>query len=549
MTDNVNATAKQGRNEWLVLCILVLLAAGVRTWIAANTYLISTDSAVFLRSAEFFREGELTEALALDFHPLYPLAMAGLSRLSGLDLESCGVIISIALGSLTILPLYFITRELFNPLAGVLAALALVFHPYSAKQSADIMSEAAYIFFLISGAWALLWGMKRGSVVFIAMWGTCSGLAYLVRPEGLGLLIAGMAWMILCRAAKVKREMRVTGIVLAVTACVVVAGPYILHLSRDMEGFDIPLSRKKSVFQLLGIKKKTADNSEQYLTAEEARTKLLEKQLYGYRPEARSKPKQLLDLAGEFSRTMGFFGLASIAGVIALLAARNRAWGNMWLLFILIVYSAVLTLLYLNVYRSQTPSQRHVLPLVTVCMVWAGYGLERLTVWIRGALGHRASPALAGAAPVILLLIIFTGSEIYLMRPRRLNQLGVKYMAEIIDSQGVSSPLIMTSEEKLPYYAGGRLITLPPVNNERVTADRLIEYAKLAGVHFIVVSEEDCDPAREHSFKFLDPENHDPRLELLERRADEPAVRKRYRVDVELDDDERFIAYRIKRGR
>ena len=547
MNGQTDKPAQRGWNPWVIPGILVLMAVAVRTWIAAHTCLISTDSAVFLRIADFMRSGEIGAALASDFHPLYPAAIAGLSSLTGLGLETCGVVISIALGGLTVLPLYFIARELFSPLAGVLAALVLVFHPYSANQSADIMSEAMYIFFLMSGAWALLWGMKKGGAVFITACGLCSGLAYLVRPEGLGLLLAAIACVLLCRAAKATRETRTMGIVMAVAACVVVAAPYILHLSRDMEGFDIPLTRKKSVLKMLGLRQeKRPEAPDGFLWADEE-AKLLREQLYASGHKTRPKSKQLLELGGEFCKTMGFFGLPLVVGVIALFAARGRQWGNTWLLLIIGVYAAILILLYLNIYKSQTPSKRHLLPLVTVCMVWSGYGLERLAAWIRGVLSPISLLA-ARAVPVVLLTAAFIGSEIYLMKPRRREQLGMRYMGEVIRSQGTLSPLIMTSEEKVAYYAGGRLTSLPPVENENVTEERFLKFVKLKGVHFIVVSEKQCDLRREHSFKFLNPENYDgTRLELLEERADEDAVRARYGIDVQLDDKKRFIAYRVKR--
>lgn len=546
MIEEKDKTALQRGNPWFALCIVVLLAAGVRTWIAANTYLISTDSAVFLRSAELLKNGNVNDALSMNFHPLYPAVMAGLSLLSGLDLETCGVIVSIALGSLTVLPLYFITRELFNPLAGILAGLVLAFHAYSADQSADIMSEGMYIFLLMCGAWALLCGMRRNSLVYMTTCGLCSGLAYLVRPEGVGLIIAMTAYVILCRAAKIGAERRAAGIIMAVVACALVAAPYVIHLGKQKDGFDIPLTQKKSVLELLGIRKQRPAG-EEFLSDIEAREKSLKKQLYGHEEEARPKYAQLFELAKEFVKTISFFGLAFIVGVAALLARRERTWGNTWLLFILALYGAVLLLLYLNIYRAQTPSQRHILPLVTVCMVWAGYGLERLVVWFRGALARRASPAAATALPVIALLALFVGAEIYLLKPRRENQLGMKYMGEVLGSQGIASPVIMTSDEKIAYYAGGRLVPLPPVDGARVTADGLFEYAKIIGVDFIVVSMEDCNLGAGHSLKFLEPGNHDPRFELLPRRADEAAVRERYGVNVGLKERERFVAYRIKR--
>ena len=541
MNDKPQGT-NEARDRWAVILIALLLAVAVRTWIAAHTYLVSTDSERFIWMAEHMKQGDFTTALNEDFHPLYPAMFAGLSHLTGFGLETSGVIIAIALGSLTALPLYFIARELFGPLAGALAGLALAFHPYSAKQSADIMTEAPYIFFFLCGVWALLWGMRRGDLVFVTACGMFAGLAYLVRPEGMGLLLPAFIYLIICRKTRLRTGGRAAGIVMAGLACVIVASPYIVYLNKNTKDFDIVLTKKKSLLQLIGMKKQKSEDAAQAAIAEPEDA--LEKVLYQQHRTANPKLQQAGAAAWEFVKTLGPLGLAALIGVVVLLARRNAAWGNAWLAWLAVFYALVVAFLAMNVYSGQAPSQRHVLPIVTICVVWAGFGMERFIAWASAALNRRTSSAWMTAMPVIFLALVFAGLWATMLGPRRQEQLGLRCAAEIIVSQGVPSPKIMCAEEKVPYYAHGSLLSMPPFSNAQVTGEALAQYARSKKVNFVVISEADA----KNSFKFFDPDiGYDKeRFELLTERADEACVKRMYGISLTLKDKQRYLIYRVK---
>jgi hypothetical protein len=520
--------------------MVLLLAAAVRTLIAANTYVISTDAERFLPIADLIRGGNFATALSDDFHPLYPALMAGLSLLTGLDLEKCGVIISIVLGSLTIVPVYFITRELFSPLAGILAALVLAFNSFSAEKSANIMSEGATIFLMLCGAWALLWGVRRANLTYVAAAGALSGLAYLTRPEGLGIVLAGCVYLIICRKTSLTNRARIGGIALALAACVVFAGPYAVYLGvKNPGGFDIVLTQKKSVLQLLGLRPKPTVPQEAGSDSKAERKKL-EKALYMKDAEPRNPVQQVADILLEFTRTFGPLGVAALIGVIVLFATRGRTWGNAWLLLLVGLYGAVNVLLSVNIYSAQGASKRHILLVVTFCIPWAGYGMERFVLWSRTLLSHRMPLTRATLAPLVFLALAFAVIWIFMLGPRREGQLTVRYAGEVIRAQGVQSPLIMTGESRIPYYAGGKLVSMP--DNVKATPEMFLSYLKLRNVKFVVVSEDYWS-----SFKFLDPGQYDQNnLELLKERADEAAVLKQYGVKTKLRNHDRYIIYKVK---
>jgi len=526
------------RNPWSAIIVVLLIAIAVRTWIAANTYLISTDSALLLRMASDMKAGEFGAALSHEPHPLYPAGIAGLSSLTGLNLETCGVIISIALGSLMILPLYFIARELFGPLSGIFAALILTFHLDNARLSADIKTDTSYIFLLLCGAAALLRGMKRPNLFYFAACGIASGLAYLVRPEGFGLMVLAVVYLVVCRKTALTKGRRGVAILIVALTCLIVAAPYMIYIQKNSGGLNHIFTKKKSLLSLIGLK--TSKPSE---NAPESERERLEKILYlDHTP--RAAIVQLVALLNEFVKTIGVFGLAALTGAIVLLARGQPAWGNVWLVLIAALYSVVAALLAVNVYNWDIPDQRHLLPIATVCLAWAGYGLEKFTLWSKGLLARRMPAPAARAVPLVFLVLAFGAMWMSLLGPRRADQLGQRCAADIISAQGLSSPVIMTSEEKIPYYASGKKVKLPSENNPQVTAQRVYDYAKICGVAFIVVSERDA----KKSFTFLDPQGKYDKehFELLGERADEACIKKRYGMNVVLKDSERYLVYKVK---
>ena len=238
------------RQDLAWILVLVLLAWGVRLGTFVRTSVIVNDGPTFLGISQKMLDGNWLEALSAHQHPGYPLVTAGLSQWVG-DLQTAGEWVSLVSGSLAVAALYFFLIQAWNRRVAVFGAFLLAINAYAARLSADVQSDSLYLLLFLSSI-GLLFGALRGQRTALAFGaGLVSGLAYCVRPEGLGVVVVGFglslaSWLRGTWTTKTFARWLVT---LCSGAAVIVL-PYLLFL-RELTG-SFTFSQKKSVLLMLG---------------------------------------------------------------------------------------------------------------------------------------------------------------------------------------------------------------------------------------------------------------------------------------------------------
>jgi len=129
------------------------------------------------------------------YPPLFPLMIAGAFPITG-EWELAGQFWPLTLGVLVMLPLYGLLRRLYGPKAALVALFCYAVSPNLARLSIHVRSEIPYIFFLVLALYLLQRAMDRGTPLFFILLGITSALAYLVRPEGIGLFLVGTFYLL-----------------------------------------------------------------------------------------------------------------------------------------------------------------------------------------------------------------------------------------------------------------------------------------------------------------------------------------------------------------
>ena len=249
MSNPSQSSPRQDPNVRWALLLIFVAGLLVRAVFAGLPRMARWDEAAYLAIARNLLAGngyrELVGAVDLQQPPMVAiLAMIGLALHLPLAWAASGPA-HLLLGSLVVLPMYGLGRELYGPRVGLMAALLGAIYPALAVSPLywSTMTEPPYVLFILAGLYATLrcaqslGGQSTAAgrpLGWAALMGGAFGLGYLVRPESLVYLVMmlvylGIVWLASGRHQPSK-VLASAGI--AVTITVLLALPYVLYLHR-----------------------------------------------------------------------------------------------------------------------------------------------------------------------------------------------------------------------------------------------------------------------------------------------------------------------------
>lgn len=472
-------------------------ALAVRFYLLFHTYILSKDGIIYIDMARKFALGDSQSALSYDFHPLYPLFIAFSQKIFG-DWVLSSQIVSSFLGALTILPLYYLGKRVFGPKAAAAGALLYVFSSYAAKFSADSLSEATYLFFFVSAMAAALAAIESNLAWQYAAAGALSSLAYLTRPEGIGLLVVISVWTLLPFGRKFLALRRFASIMVVIFAFLALSSPY-LHYLGSANGA-LTLTKKKSIWVLIGLNnlvskptglaegKKEGEGGLESVQAagDPLRDSLSLRAAKNESLKGRDQQRPIRAIFGYIFLVLGKFveTLNPFLFLLFIFGLFFRKWISRSCKGELFLASAFFLYFPLFVRLLQTysyTSRRYYVPLVVLALLWCGAALaqahEILLNRIKkyelkmASLHAIALFAALGVLPV-LALAPFT------FTPLRAHKMADKEVALWIKKNGPMGAAIMSGDPRIAFYAGGVHVSLPEANKDRAM-ERLVGSVKL----------------------------------------------------------------------
>jgi hypothetical protein len=460
------STSAAALARWRVPAALVVLAAVVRALRWAQTAVMMNDGPEFLRLAQELAAGDWRTALSHPYHPLYPLAIAAVHPLFG-DWERAGVAVSIAGGALAVGALFALLAEAFDRRLALVGAFLLAVHP-SALELSDVQSDALYLGLFLAAAACLYRAIARSEsrVAFIA--GLTAGVAYLARPEGLGLVVVGVLLSsveLLRRHWRLSQALRVAA-PLALGGALAIA-PYVGYLSARAGG--LVLTGKKSVTGVLGVAAVEAwltTGSVEYRAPKPLDPLLaahpeLTPPPRGARPfRDKPAPKGVSKYPAAAALLLAELPKALRPEIVLLLAiglfaARGRlsARGR----FFTVAVGLYLFVLFGLAANSGYVARRHVLPPVVLLFGYAALGV----VTLADALARvtRLDARLRLALPLVAVAALGLGKS---LRPDRVNALPERRAAEWVRAEAApgSDEAVAAVKQRVGYYAGARFVDL-----------------------------------------------------------------------------------------
>lgn len=442
-----------GDGSWRVLGLLAAAAVALRALAWSRTVVLFNDGPIFLELAEAMGSGRWAEVLAHPYHPLYPLAIHGFAVVAP-GLEAAAALVSIVGGGLAVAALYVFLTDTFGPRLGAIGAATLALHPHAVAFSSDVQSDGLYMGLFVLAA-ALAWrGLSGARPGLAAAAGVASGLAYLTRPEGLGVvLVAGAGALVLVATQRwTLRAGAAWGAALAIGASAIVL-PYVVAV-HEVTGV-WTATQKKPALQI-GERRVGFDGAPAAVETAEPLTLAM--------PEIPSVPEPwgeralfaVTEVVGAAGSAMRFELLPFL--LLGLVLARGRPTGRgAYIGGFALLYGVVLLAL---VAGAGYVSRRHALPPMVLCFGYLALGLEAAARWVLDRLGRRtaAESALVGALAVAIVAVLALPRD---LRPRREDRAAGREVAEWLRAQPAEPGAVAASRLQVAYYADRRFVPLP----------------------------------------------------------------------------------------
>jgi hypothetical protein len=193
------------QTRYRIFLIILAIAGSVLVWLATSAYGpgLSTDGARYLSTAESIAAGrgivDYLELPLVNWPPLYPIIIAGLNLLTGLDVFVIGQIINIiAFGAIIYLGGIFFQRSLpgnwtFAVLASLVLATSLPILEVSANIASDPLFMVAVLAFLLAAQNYVKTPTRAGWLWLVGI----AIVSCFLRYAGLALVITGAGIVLL----------------------------------------------------------------------------------------------------------------------------------------------------------------------------------------------------------------------------------------------------------------------------------------------------------------------------------------------------------------
>ena len=182
--------------------LVVVLSLVLKIAFLLHGDIINRDGALYIAAAQCHFKGDFSAGLAYYQMPLYPLVLAAVYSVVG-NWIIAGKLLSIVPLVGCLLPLYIITRRLFDDDAARWTVLLFAVLPVFNFAATSIMRDPLALLFVLTAIATLLVFYQEGRYRYLALVAVCSVVALLTRVEGVllfGVIVLAIAMYIVAHA-------------------------------------------------------------------------------------------------------------------------------------------------------------------------------------------------------------------------------------------------------------------------------------------------------------------------------------------------------------
>jgi 4-amino-4-deoxy-L-arabinose transferase-like glycosyltransferase len=443
----------------LKLVLLVLVTLLTRVLALFQTQIISTDGVVYVQMAKLFSEGKYAE---LPQFNLYPLILFLVHKIIG-DWELSGQLISIALGTLTVVPVFLLGRSLYNEKAGWLSAVFYITLPDFLRYDSDVLRDPTSWFFITTTLYLVWEGLKKNRLGLIGLASISAGLGALTRGEGFILWAALAIFAAFGKVPRVSLRRRALNATVLILLFPLLLSPVLWSVKKHPS---------QMVFgEMISFPLKFMTNHARVILQPQDPITWMGPKVY---ESLHYIPRGAVDLASRHRVVLAiseviykFIKSANLIIVFILLGLWKRKKEGVessdW--YLLYTFAALFGMSVFYTRQIYYFSTRHGLTLVLPCLFFAGHGLEFITETFTRRINW-LTPKLKITKRQVLHIVIFFVITIFLahaLLPRRADKSNLKEVGLWLKKSGYQGSVIMGSRRffRLVFYAEGKFVEMP----------------------------------------------------------------------------------------
>ncbi len=448
-------------DEKQILLLLLGITFGLRLYAVLTARGMANDSASYGFMARDFLKGNFIEGLSQAFHPFYPFLIF-LVSFDPAYVEIAGRLVSLFFGTLTLIPIFYLTKEVVDRKTAILSGLFYSFHPYLTTYSGMLLSEATYWGLLTLSIYYFWTGLKNGKIFRAMISGFFLGLAYLTRPEGIGYLFILLIWAVIYGGIKRGWFKKLALIGALILPLFIFTVPYLIHVHRETGQWFI--SKKAVEIQSQFLKLGEGGGIENlYSKMTQVATNIVH-----------NLPFATYHYLRAYHFTLWlflFFGLIRV---------RQKGVREEWYLASFVL----LHLFFLSTFHRSTI--RFSVPVIPISLFWAGAGVFEIQR-IFQKIGMR-EPVKWVSSLVILFILVQLPQT---LRPERRHREEQKKAGLWLKQNTPEGSIIMGNSPQEAFYAKREFIVIPSGVPTRegpgMGYKEIIRFARQKGIKYILV--------------------------------------------------------------
>jgi hypothetical protein len=465
----------------LKLIVLILITLLTRLLIFLKHQIITNDGMLYVQMAKLFSEGKY-EGIASSYFNLYPLMLSFVQKFIG-DWELSGQLISITLGTLTVVPIFLLGRSLYNEKVGWLSALFYIILPNFLKFDTNVLRDPTYWFFMAFTLWLVWDGLQKKQLALLGLASISAGLGAMTRVEGFIIWGALVFYIAFRKINGISLKRKALHIVLLIIIFPLLISPILFFLKKQ--------SSQIALGEMASFSFKSVAANVRVIFQPKDPIHAMGERAYKSLPNI---SKDSLELASRHRVILGiseviykFIKSANLLIILILLGIWRRKRDGFetsdWYLFYIFAALFGMSMLYTRqIYYFST---RHGLTLVLLCLFFSAHGMTAITDHISRKIDQLASRWKIMKKYTFHLLIFFL-VVIFLAQGFSTQKTEKYYLKEIglwLRDNGHQGSVIMGPDKffRIAFYSNGKFLEMPD------SLEKILASIRKNGVRLVII--------------------------------------------------------------